>query len=270
MLKKLISHEWHDCWRLMAVVNGLVLLLAFVGVLIFNTNMYQAFQSESGGLTAVGIVLYSVLFFLSIGALGFVVSLYFYIRFYQNLYTDQGYLMQTLPVTPSMLIISKTVVAVAWQFISSLVILVSIGTVMIGIIGATESKSLFEAIQQIMQNITWPEGMAYFVFAIIFTMFVSCIFNVFLGYTAVSLGQFFRKQKVIGSIACYIGLYTIIQIISSFATVFFPMVFDEINMDAGLTEFSVMFLILGAVLALVDVGLFYVNEYIMRNKLNLD
>lgn len=271
MLKKLIAHEWHDCWRLMAVVNGLVLLLSVIGLFVFNQNWYEAFGGADGSNpAAVGFVLYSILFFISIGALSFVVNLYFYIRFYRNLYTDQGYLMQTLPVTPSMLILSKSIVAVIWNIISVVVVLVSVAVIGVGFIGVVENQTLWTAFQDIMNEITWPKGFGFVVFAVIVLILVSAVLNIMLGYTAVSVGQLFRKQKVLAAIGAYVVIYIIIQTVSSFASIGFPIWFGDIEMNDAASAVGAVLLIISAIMALVDVGLYFINEYIMKNKLNLD
>ncbi len=43
------------------------------------------------------------------------------LRFHKNLYSNEGYLMFTLPVKPQMLLASKTIVAFSWIIISFIV-----------------------------------------------------------------------------------------------------------------------------------------------------
>ena len=119
MLKKLFVHEWKDSWRLVGIMNLIVLGLTLIGTFFLSQETWNA--SEKNEFVAVTIVVYMMFFIASIAALSMVVTFYFYIRFYRNLYTDQGYLMHTLPVTSHQLIWSKTFVAGIWMIISSIV-----------------------------------------------------------------------------------------------------------------------------------------------------
>ena len=51
-----------------------------------------------------------------------ILTIYFAIRFYKNLYTDEGYLMHTLPVKPWMLIVSKLTIGTIWFYLIDLLL----------------------------------------------------------------------------------------------------------------------------------------------------
>ena len=60
-----------------------------------------------------------------------VVSIYIAVRFYKNLYTDEGYLMHTLPVTPRQLLVSKLTVGSLWSFLVTILTLWAVFLIMI-------------------------------------------------------------------------------------------------------------------------------------------
>ena len=58
-------------------------------------------------------------------------------HFHKNVFTDQGYLTNTLPVTPSQLLLSKELAALLWLLIDVVVISISIFI----LVGSTEPVS---------------------------------------------------------------------------------------------------------------------------------
>ena len=97
MLKKLFVHEWKDCWRLVGLMNLIVLGLTVIGVVVMQSDTWS-FASENA-VIRLTMILYVMAYIASVAALSLVTVFFFYNRFYKNLYTDQGYLMHTLPVT---------------------------------------------------------------------------------------------------------------------------------------------------------------------------
>ena len=106
MLKKLFVHEWKDCWRLVGLMNLIVIGLTLIGTVVMQSDTWS-FASENA-VIRLTMTLYVMAYIASIAALSLVTVFFFYNRFYKNLYTDQGYLMHTLPVTQHELIWSKT------------------------------------------------------------------------------------------------------------------------------------------------------------------
>ena len=234
MLKKLFKYEWQSCW-----------------------------------IAAVSITIYFMLYMTAVGALSFIVSFYFYLRFYNNLYTDQGYLMHTLPVTSGQLIWSKAFVGVIWHFISGMVIVFSVTIVMVSMIVGTSGENLSAIWNEIISSIELPDFFVPMVLEVILLAVVSGFLTVFLGYTAVSIGQPCKKQKVLGAIGAYVVIYIIMQIVSSYATIPVSTFVDTIGPEDGLMIVAILF-ILAIVLAAITAGLYYFNVYIMKNKLNLE
>lgn len=103
MLTKLISHEWKDTFKVPALLLTITVLLSAASLVYFSV----ADQASAGtDLNVRNFVLY-IACILILSGLSMILIIYFAIRFYKNLYTDEGYLMHTLPVKPWMLIVSK-------------------------------------------------------------------------------------------------------------------------------------------------------------------
>ncbi len=104
MLKKLLKHEWKETWRIPALACALMIILTLVSVICFTRMSPPANADE---LNAGAFVL-MMFYVLTISCVSVVVSIYIAVRFYKNLYTDEGYLMHTLPVTPRQLLVSSS------------------------------------------------------------------------------------------------------------------------------------------------------------------
>lgn len=277
MLKKLFRHEWKDCWKTVGIINLIVLVFSFCGTLFFNKNMFE--MAENNEYVAIALVLYIVLYFTAIMALALSTSFYFYYRFYKNMYTDEGYLMHTLPVNPHQLIWSKSFVALIWQMISSLVMafsLINFFDCIMRMDTVFYEQSLWV---EIFKGIQWffaNEMKAYMIpLAIIFIlcMLIAPFFSIFMGYTAISLGQCTKKHKIMAAVGIYFGLMTLIQTVSSFASVPLGFFIESINVNSQqdmIMYMTLMFAIMVLIIAGATALLYFLTYNVMKNKLNLE
>lgn len=271
MLKKLLVHEWRESWRLVGILNLIVIGLTLIGTFFLRNDTWNAMDKNE--FVAVAVVLYMVFFIVSVAALCMVVTFYFYVRFYRNLYTDQGYLMHTLPVTPAQLIWSKTIVAAVWMVISSIVMLVSISSLVFAGIPAEERLDFFRNFRNVFIGVEPDIRFIAIVVLYVLVIVVGQLMNLFMGYASVSIGQTFKKHKVLGAIGVYIGIYMLFQTVSSYLMVFVTMFADPYS--AGRTmdvlNFLLVFLVIMLlVMAAVTAGFYFLTHYMMKNKLNLE
>lgn len=271
MLKKLFVHEWKDSWRLVGIMNLIVVALSVIGTFFLNNDTWNAIDKNE--FVAVTVVVYMMFFVASIAALSMVVTFYFYIRFYRNMYTDQGYLMHTLPVTPHQLIWSKTFVAGIWMIISMIVMLTSIFGLVFAAIPTEGRSDFWMELRDAFTLMEFDGKVVAVVILYILLIIVSQLMSIFMGYASISIGQTFKKQKVLGAIGVYIGIYMLIQTVSSYLSVFMTMAIDPYSTPGGMDEMNFMItflLILFLVMAALAAGFYFVTYYIMRNKLNLE
>lgn len=271
MLKKLFVHEWKDSWRLVTIMNLIVVGLTLIGCFFLNNETWNAVDKNE--FVAVTVVLYMMFFIASIAALAMVVAFYFYIRFYKNLYTDQGYLMHTLPVTPAQLIWSKTFVALIWMMISAVVMVGSIFGLVFAAIPDAEMADFWMELKDALTMMEFDGRVILVVVLYILAIFVGQLSSVFMGYASVSIGQTFKKQKVLGAIGVYIGIYMLIQTVSSYLTMFITMFMDPYTIESNfdiLNFYIVFLLILILASSLLTAGFYFITHYMMKNKLNLE
>lgn len=128
MLKQLLKYEFKATKSL---YFGLYLALALLSVVLgvtFRQEHALAHSTSFQNLEVILMIVY-VSVILAIAVLCFVSTVQ---RFYENLLGREGYLMHTLPVTETQLILSKLITSMVWVLCSGLVGIVCI-TVMVAV-----------------------------------------------------------------------------------------------------------------------------------------
>lgn len=274
MLKKLFKYEWKDSWKILGIMNIVVVVFSLLGTLIVNEKIWEA--AENNEYIAIAVVFYMMFYIGAIIALSLCTGFYFYYRFYKNFYTDEGYLMHTLPVTPHQLIWSKTFVALIWQTISGFVVMFSIIN-FVNYCGVAEGEtSIWLQLGEVLGKF-WGslEGyMVPFIIVMVIYCMIAPFFSIFLGYASISLGQCTKKHKLLAAVGIYFGITSLMQMGSSMLTVPLTMYLESFVVVKTVEEAFMYLTIVFAFLALVIAGvaaLFYFLSYhTMKKRLNLE
>ncbi len=210
MLKKLLKYEWKDTKKLLLPLNLVIILITIVGCILLSTRI---FDTSTGFLLAAPLL---ALYLLSIIAFSFITLIYIYVRFYKNLFTAEGYLMHTLPVTRTQLFHSKLIVGYLWFFLNSLLTALSTGALGAAVGFHTATTEMADEV-----NISFAElfGCSPGVLLCwgLVTLVVSSLSSVLMGYVSILLGQMMEKNKLAAAVGFYFGIYMVIQIVSSIA-----------------------------------------------------
>ena len=204
MLGKLFKYEWKSGSRLFLLIHGGVLLFALLSRLFLTINggLNQAMATSENSIISMiaAMIIFGIVVFISCTA----IFTYVYIayRFYKNIFTDQGYLTNTLPVTPSQIIVSKMLNALLWIIIDLVVLAFSLCIIFV------DNLQFFSDFFHAMGEV--------FSLCIILSPFLMILHL----YFSVALGNLIASHKVIGSIIAYFGSYTILQIISNMVVAF--------------------------------------------------
>ena len=300
MLGKLIKHEWKATWKFPALISLFIVVMTVLGVWSLKLPFWSKLTSASfDRFTFIDLLALAVLvmYFIYIVVAVYAVMIYFSVRFYKNMYTDEGYLTHTLPVKPSAHIFSKTMISGSWYLVSSMLMLVSLFWLMGSFMNTlTGGLSLTEAdMEAIGLRFSFAEvnrifeqvgGMPFWAFAVIMVLLI--IFNsyssILIVYVCISIGQLFKKHKVIASLLTYLVVTTIMQIVLTIAImpVMFNILLKNNNMMlmesadlmtslfAPYAMLSPIFLVSMLGTIVFGVAAYFVTEYIMRRKLNLD
>lgn len=213
MLGKLIKYDLKSTSKVLILVHAFLLLSAFL-MRIFMTGQIQLedVEDSSNILMALTILLYSLIV---IGA-SFATSIIVAVRFYKNLFSDEGYLTNTLPVSRGILLLAKTISGGIWTALDMALLLLSIYIVAF----PPNVMELFqdnkEAVMEAMGftgSYTLPSVPAIVGFLLILSL-LSGFSSVAMIYASVVLGQLFSSHRVIGAVACYFAISTIFSMIS--------------------------------------------------------
>lgn len=289
MLKQLLKYEFKATKSL---YFGLYLALALLSVVLgvtFRQEHALAHSTSFQNLEVILMVLYlSVIF--AIAVLCFVSTVQ---RFYQNLLGREGYLMHTLPVTETQLILSKLITSMVWVLCSGLVGIVCItGMVSIGVLDAevlgTEN---WDSWMQLWGMLYGELGAKLWV-AMAWTILInlarlaSLILCV---YAACMIAHQFPKHVMVAGILAFIGLNIVeTQLDKLLGTNDVSMIVDvayrvvDVNVTGvtyGMTPMQTMTTAFGAgsgylfcfvVTSAFAAAYFFLTRWLMKNKLNLE
>ncbi len=268
MLKKLIKYEWNECYKLIGLINLVVLIFSIIACIALSLLDFRGDNARTA-FSMIFTMGYGVIYVTVLMAASFGVTLFIYIRFFKNLFSSEGYLMHTLPVKASELIISKLVVAYIIHFITSIVIVVCIGAIVL-CIGAnlTGDFSFVQTINEIVSLELPADAIAWFVVYLVgtgITVLISPLFSALTGYFSLSVGQLFNKYKIVWGIGVYFLITFIVQIITTVFAV--PMNYSEAG--AFISQ-SVQMMVSSGIMCVCIVVFYLVVNHIVSKKLNLE
>ena len=203
MLGKLIKHELQRTYKLMLISHGFVLILSILLGIILKIQMTSvSFEITLPNLLLIGGMIFQ---FLLIGALSFGVQLYIAIRFYRNLFTDEGYLMFTLPTTPTTLLHSKLITGSIWYIFNIIMTFINLICLLFIIFLNSEAQELYYIINTMLGS---PWVFLLFTLIGMFSSLLMC-------YACVCIGQLFNKNRVVVALVSY-GIITMALQLFSF------------------------------------------------------
>lgn len=277
MLKKLFKQEWKS----FSFAPMVTMIILAVVTLILMGSFMTSFWEQDNIFVNLFASLTIIAYVFSLAALSFCVTLCTAVRFYKNFFTDEGYLMFTLPVKTSDLLLSKTFVCVLWKFISIVFTVLSILAIVTVGFSYLDGKSIvwfFEdffnlfsrALSEIQDSLMIP-AVLLFLWLILLGV-GSLFFNTLYIYTCICLGQLWSRHKIGGAIVAYFGLRFVFRLFRQIFAIplsqLFSSIYDVENITAGtwLLTIFLSLLIMGG----LCVALYCICCYIMGRKLNLD
>jgi len=258
MLGKLLKYEYKA-----TSIMFLPLLLAFLATTAiirlfgFLGSDFFAFRLLYGMLAFVTVILCIIVVFYPVisGAQ----------RFSKNLLKDEGYLMNTLPVTSTKLILSKALVSITWVFASA----ISCGLAfLIMIAGDEDAEKIIDGIKE-LYKIFLKEfvNRPLFIVLSIVLIIASFIAFLFMFYAALSIGHLANKRRGAMAVLSFIGLYFATQMIGS--TVF--MVIEDTAEGFDMTKQTDLVFGISAGLQILYIAIYFIiTKTILKKNLNLE
>ncbi len=256
MLRKLMKYEFKATGRIMLPLYAALLGFAIINKLFIGTNLDEINMNFLGGVPAVITMMAYVVTMVAV----FVGTLFITVqRFYKNLFGDEGYLMNTIPVKSSQNIVNKLIVSIVWTIISVVIAVLSI------IIMAYE-PGVFKDIIREFKNILPEIGPNFLVIieSIIFVI-VSLAYQIMMLYTSLSIGQLFKSNKLLGAFVGFMIINTVVEAIVGTGAVILTLNLNVVNMSP-----QSVFLCMIIIVSVFFTILFCITNYILKNKLNLE
>lgn len=275
MLGKLIKYDMKSLNRFLPVLH-LFVLLASILIRLFITDRIAP-QSSTRQVNFM-FVLFFVLYFMIITALTTGTYLIAGIRFYKNMFTDEGYLTRTLPVTNGKHLLSKTIAGSVWAIVNMIFVylctyIVS-WTPYIKSVVESNKKEILEELGVTGQH----AGLSFSAMLTVLLLF-SCfgaVSSIVMIHASVALGQLFSSHRVLGAVVSYFVISTVISVLSFIVMVFFghevrllataDLLDNSFNFIAYMTEVMKLSAILMSVTSIL---LYIMTHYIMNKKINL-
>lgn len=280
MLGKLLKHEWRTHWKVPTLLLSVLMIIAVIAGLTF---LMPIWDSEWIGLPLSAMMLV-LLFYMAMIAASLGIVIYFAVRYYKSMYTDEGYLTHTLPVTARELLFSKIITMTAWNLIAGIVVLLSIavffGIVLLALASKDSSFALdfFDIIAEMREVFDSPymEGFGGFCASMIVMALTGSVGGTMFVIGSINLGQMVRKHRILGAIGAYFAIYSIIQIIV-FAVMMpfmfkmaFQMEYTDMSEMSVFGVYTPVYVIMSVVYLVATVGLYILSEYLVRKQLELE
>lgn len=266
MLGKLFKHEWKATWKL---PTGLIILLQVITIFAGSTFAASIWESELEGLEILFGLVWMLYYFAIIGV-GLGITIYMAVHFYKTMYTDEGYLTHTLPVTSHQLLIAKILPMIIWTALGMLGIVVSVLVFATMAMSFLQSEvTMVEIITDVMQALS-EEGAVSFLVSLLFLGIAGLLSGTMMISGSVTIGQLVGKHKILGSIGAYFAISTIVQILLTIVMIPFYMNEDIYYADTVLDVLSPTYFGMGVIALIISVALYFISEFIIRRKLNLE
>ncbi len=269
MVKKLIKHEFLYYIRTMVIFLPLVLVL---GV------MTRIFRLLDNGSMITNIAVGSSIFMQIMGsfALSICTTVLGVVRFYKNMYSAEGYLTFTLPVTNKQHIFVKLLMFVLFQVIAILVIAIGVAISCSDYLGGFFAEIRW-MIEQAATAVS-VGNLVLFAFEFLLLVIIGAFSTPLLYYACITVGQTAKKNRILMAIVAYFVVYAATQVLSTV----FTMMFSVVSVSGGL-EWIVNIVTANPILCahifmwvmvifsgVITWALYYVTLRIMSRKLNLE
>ncbi len=279
MLGKLTKYEFKATARVF-----LPFYLAVFGVTLINKCFLlinDKIEPEGiiGVLLGVISTLMTVVSVVMIAATLFLTFFMILQRFYKNLFTDEGYLMHTLPVKAGHHIFAKLITSSVWTVVSALVVILAIFLLLVNVESVGRLiESIFASLPVFISEFESTMGINFY-WALAFFIVMAVITlpcGILIYYLSITLGSVLMpKHKIGGAFLGYLIIYTATQTISGGLLVAGLVIFgrDLTVLSSPVPPEGFIYFCLGlsTLLSLImGVISYLMSAHIMQKKLNLD
>ncbi len=266
MLGHLMKYEFKASGRILLPLYGAVMILAILSGVMFKFASSALGDMQIFGLLSAVLFFVYVIFVVACSIVGVIMAV---LRFKKNLFSNEGYLMHTLPVSTEKHIFSKLIVACTYEIAG--VVTAFISAMFIALLNAdfssldfAEFKSAFDMIFSQYTGATVVYGIE-----MLLMIIVGLIYSNLLIYAAISIGHSTSNHKIRNSFGAYIILYLAVQFLNSIALTT-PIIQAVVsNFESGIYSMSLLLAFLIIINLVYSTVFFVITRYYIKNKLNL-
>ena len=272
MVGKLMKYDFQSFFRLLLPVQ-----LILIGIAGLN-RIVQIFENDTGAYTTVFISSVVLLVIACVVALvmSYVVGI---VRFYQGLYSSEGYLSHSLPVTSAQHIWSKLIVSLLFECGTLLAIFIAVNVATVGDVGVELYKAGGYLAKEFFAQVHFNGALYLIEWLLIFLVGLASSFLMM--YFCISIGQLVNRKKILLAFGVLFGLYVLGQIFATIVIIMGPLM---LNNEAIRTFLQGIFdwaaahsraaIHIGSLLVLLGQTIlgfvyFLITERIMTKRLNL-
>lgn len=274
MLGKLIKYDLKALNPILIFVHAFLLLAALCIRIFISGRLFNEDSDFSGPYTAMAVGLLVVLFSLAVVLVLFSTELLIAMRFYKNLFSGEGYLTLTLPVTTGQHLLSRTISGTLWGTLDMFLCFFSVYLAFATpYVRETVGHELLQAWEELllMSDSGLPSPAAAVCFCILFCI-TGVAASVLTIYASVTVGQVLFGHRIIGAVAIYFVINTAFSILSFIALALtggLNMFFNPATFNPAMHV--VNSLVLTEWLSAASIlALYLLTYYMMKKKINLD
>ena len=265
MLAKLLKYDFASLSRILLPVHAAAVVVGVVAAAcFFFTGTVEGFYTPQSSPNPFAYILMPLggMCLFALGAAPVATFVVIVRRWYANLFTDEGYLTLTLPVSANEHVASKTIAGFTWMMVDLVVVLalliVSASVMSNGPINLFgNSSSAYDAMMSAWTSVLSMAGVTAQVLTIIL-----------LAYAAFALGAIMAaRHRVAAGVGLFVGLSWLLGLVSAFASTAFAFAgyrsyaSDMLSIVSSTTTI-VLSLVVGA-------ALYALCVYLLKNRVDL-
>lgn len=269
MLKKLLKYDFSymfKFWWIGALISFIISVAASGCIGILDS------ERDFPVIITVGSVLLLFLAVFSLFAFVGLTSILIFIRFYKNLFSDEGYLTFTLPVKTASILNSKIISALAMTALSVVVVIFDVVTMLTLGLGNSFLWDLFKEISKVFAQD--PVYVTAILAETVLAALVLGVFSTLFTYICISVAAVItKKARVVSAVGIYYGANSIFTFITQmffiFGTQSLTVWIDRLPENGQKSAFLLVVLVIILFFSMLCGLMYALERYILDRKLNL-
>lgn len=271
MLGKLLKHELVATGKILLPINLLLFCVSLLGKLLITFISMP--KNASPNLAAfIMLVVFLVIYILILIALSVVTTIYLIVRYYKSMFSREGYLTLTLPVSNTTIFLSKIMISVIWFFITFINTIFSVVILIQAMVTKADSSITNAMINKELFS-TFGFHTHTLVLYLIFFSIISSIYSVLFMFTCINIGQLFSKHRILAAALTYVVISFIMQIV--YFVFYFAQLFTSLQSQSldyafdssyyfKLMSFSLI------IYVVISIIFYIISVLILKKKVNIE